>query len=168
MTALAPSTRLANGDPTPAFTASAVGGGAIDLPSDLAGSFGVVLFYRGNWCPFCQTQLVDFQKHLDQFTTAGIKVVALSVDTEDEATATVENNDLTYPVGYGVDPVAVSATFGSFLSDGEDEHGTYVQATGFVVTPDGRVAISVYSSSAIGRLTAADTLGAIKYAQQQA
>lgn len=167
MASTSDSTRLTNGQPFPAITATAVGGDTINLPGDLAGSFGVVLFYRGNWCPFCQAQLADFQKHLDKFSEADVKVIALSVDSEAEATQTVDSKGLTFPVGYGVDAEAVADTFGSYLSDGTDDHGTYVQATGFVVAPDGNVAISVYSSSAIGRLNAADTLGAIKYAQQQ-
>lgn len=167
MSTNAPTTRLANGDLLPALTAATVGGGTIDLPGDLAGSFGIVLFYRGNWCPFCQTQLAEFQKQLEKFTDANVKVIALSVDSEAEATATVESNSLTFPVGYGLNPEATSATFGNYLSDGTDPHGIYTQATGFIVTPDGRIAVAVYSSSAIGRLTAADTLALVKYAQQQ-
>ena len=167
MTTNAPSTRLANGDRFPHLTAPAVGGGTIDLPGDLAGSFGVVLFYRGNWCPFCQMQLADFQRQLDTFNEAEVKVVALSVDSEPDATATVDAKGVTFPVGYGLDPEATSTTFGTYLSDGTDDHGTYIQATGFVIAPDATIAVAVYSSSAIGRLNAADTLGMIKYAQQQ-
>lgn len=159
--------RGAEGEQLPLLSASAVGGTTIDLPGDLAGSFGVVLFYRGNWCPFCQTQLADFQRQLDKFTEAGVKVVALSVDSEQEATATVDAKSLTFPVGYGLDPEATSNVFGNYLSDGNDGHDTYIQATGFVVAPDGTIAVAVYSSNAIGRLNAADTLGMIKYARSQ-
>ncbi len=167
MTTNAPTIRLANGDRLPALTASAVDGGTIDLPGDLAGSFGVVLFYRGNWCPFCQTQLADFQKHLANFTDANVQVIALSVDSHDDAKATVDGKGLTFPVGYGLDPAATSALFGNYLSDGNDGHPVYTQATGFIVKPDGTIAVAVYSSSAIGRLNAADTFGLIKYAQQR-
>ena len=45
-----PGTRLGNGDVFPSLQLAAVGGATISLPGDLAGSFGVVLFYRGSWC----------------------------------------------------------------------------------------------------------------------
>ena len=42
-----PGARLGNGDVFPSLRVAAVGGGTFSLPDDLAGSFGVVLFYRG-------------------------------------------------------------------------------------------------------------------------
>ncbi len=56
MTTAAPTTalRLNNGDTFPTLTANLVNGGTLNLPGDLAGSWGVVLFYRGDWCPFCR------------------------------------------------------------------------------------------------------------------
>jgi len=41
-----------------------------------------------------------------------------------------------------------------------------LQATGFALKPDGTIAVSVYSSGAIGRLVAADTVNFIKYLQK--
>lgn len=157
--------RLHNGDHFPEFSADLVGGGTLNLPGDLAGSWGVVLFNRGRWCPFCQTQLAGFQKQLDQFAALGVTVVSLSADAEAEAAATVADQHLTFPVAYGVDPSEAAETLGTYISDGTDGHPVYTQATGFILTPDSSVAIAVYSSGAIGRLTAADTLGMIKYAQ---
>ena len=159
--------RLGNGDLFPEFSADLVGGGTLNLPADLAGGWGVVLFNRGRWCPFCQTQLAGFQKQLDQLAGINTKVVSLSVDSEADAAATVDEQHLTFPVAYGLDPEEAAATFGTFVSDGTDGHPVYTQATGFVLTPDSKVAIAVYSSGAIGRLTAADTIGMIKYAQSR-
>lgn len=156
--------RLENGDRFPDLTARLVGGGTLSLPGDLAGSWGVVLFNRGHWCPFCRTQLRDFQRQLEQLGQVGGRVVSLSVDSEAEATAEVAEDKLGFPVAYGVDPSQAAATVGTYLSDGSDGHPVYTQATGFILTPDGTVAVAVYSSSAIGRLTAPDTVGLIKYA----
>jgi len=39
----------------------------------------------------------------------------------------------------------------------------YVQSTGFVLTPTGKVLVSVYSSGAIGRLVPDDVIGMIQY-----
>ena len=40
---------LDGGDPFPLLELNKVGGGKVRLPADLAGSWGVVLFYRGHW-----------------------------------------------------------------------------------------------------------------------
>ena len=77
--------RLRNGQPFPPLQVPAVGGGTISLPDDLAGSYGVILIYRGSWCPYCNAQLAAFSRALDALTELGAKVVALSVD--DEATS---------------------------------------------------------------------------------
>ena len=44
----------------------------------------------------------------------------------------------------------------------------YLQSTGFLIAPDGRVIVSVYSSGAIGRLVPDDVAGLIGYVRQQA
>jgi hypothetical protein len=53
-------TLLRPGDRFPALMVALPGGGARRLPDDLAGHFGVVLFYRGSWCPYCDAQLRAF------------------------------------------------------------------------------------------------------------
>ncbi|HMA22570.1 MAG TPA: redoxin domain-containing protein, partial [Gemmatimonadaceae bacterium] len=78
---------LNNGDNFPSLTIDAVGGGTISLPDVLAGSFGVVLIYRGSWCPYCNGQLAAFSRAADSLAEVGIKVVALSVDDETTAAA---------------------------------------------------------------------------------
>ena len=69
---------------------------------------------------------------------------------------------LTLPVAYGLDPAQVAHTHGAYTSD----DGAYLQATGFVLRPDGTVALALYSTGAVGRLTAADTLGFVQYLQK--
>ena len=76
---------LSPGDLFPALNVPLAGGGRLELPGTLAGSYGVVLFYRGSWCPYCNAQLRAFQRAEDSLRDAGIRVAALSVD--DEATA---------------------------------------------------------------------------------
>lgn len=93
-------------------------------------------------------------------------VVSLSADSEADAAANAAAHQLRFPIAYGIDPHEVQARIGSYVSDGNDGHPIHTQATGFVLTPDSTVFIAVYSSSAIGRLVAADVIGAITYAQQ--
>lgn len=159
--------RLGNGDPFPDLTADLVGGGTLSLPGDLAGHWGIVVFNRGHWCPFCQTQLTGFERHLAQLEAIDTKVVALSVDSADDAAASVAEHHLSFPVAYGIDAHDAAARLGTYVSDGTDGHPIYTQATAFVLTPASTIAVAVYSSGAIGRLTAADAVGMITYAQSR-
>lgn len=155
---------LHNGDAFPALVVPAVGGGSISLPGDLAGSFGVVLVYRGAWCPFCNAQLAAFSRRAATWAELGVAVVALSVDDEATSTALVEKHRLAFPVGYGADADAVAAALGAYTND----EPRYLQSTGFVLAPDGTVATAVYSSGAIGRLVPDDVAGLVRYMRSQA
>lgn len=147
------------GDRFPALTVKLPGGGTLDLPDALAGNFGVVLLLRGSWCPYCNGQLRAFQRAQQDLADAGIKTVALSVDDEVTTKDLIAKHGLTFPVGHSADARAVSQATGAFVND----NPTYLQSTGFVLDPDGRVVVSVYSSGAIGRLVPEDVIGLVRY-----
>jgi peroxiredoxin len=152
------------GDTFPTITVPRAGGGSITLPDDLAGGFGVVLFYRGSWCPYCNAQLRAFQRAADGLAEAGAKVVALSVDDEATTNELIAKHGLTFPVGHSADAKTISEATGAFV---DPERG-FLQSTGFILTPDGKVVISVYSSGAIGRLVAEDVVGMLRYLREHA
>jgi hypothetical protein len=66
-------------------------------------------------------------------------------------------------VGHSADAQAVAAATGAFVNPDPE----YLQSTGFVLGPGGRVIVSVYSSGAIGRLVPEDVAGMIEYARQR-
>lgn len=134
------------GDTFPALTLNLPGGSTASLPGALEGHFGVVLVYRGAWCPFCKAQLLAFRRAQDTFDELGVKVVALSVDDEATTSALVERFKLTFPVGHSADVRAVADLTGAFVNP-EPE---YLQTTGFLLDPRGRVVVAVYSNGAIG------------------
>jgi peroxiredoxin len=152
------------GDEFPSLTMSLLGGDHLTLPDALAGDFGIVLFYRGSWCPYCNAQLRAFQRASESMAEVGAKVVALSVDDEATTAELVAKHGLTFPVGHSADAKAISAATGAFV---DPERG-YLQSTGFVLNPEGRVVISVYSSGAIGRLVPEDVVGLIRYLRAHA
>ena len=155
---------LHNGDSFPSISLHAVGGGSLSLPADLAGGFGVVLFYRGHWCPYCNAQLAAFARAAETLTALGIKVVALSVDDQGEASALADRLRLPFAVGYGADAAAIAAATGAYTS----ADSRYLQSTGFLLGPDSRVEIAVYSSGAIGRLVPDDVAGYVRYLKTHA
>ena len=157
-------TQLQNGQAFPSFEVAAVGGGTISVPQILRGSYGVVLFNRGAWCPYCQTQLAGYQRASDKLAEAGIKVVSLSVDDEAASRGTVEKFKLTFPVGHSADAAKIASLTGAYVNDSP----RYLQSTGFLLAPDGTILNAVYSSGPIGRLVAEDVIGMVNYLKAHA
>jgi peroxiredoxin len=156
--------QLSPGDPFPSLTVALPGGDTLTLPDALAGSFGVVLFYRGSFCPYCNAQLRAFQRVHGDLTQVGAKVVALSTDDETTTNNLIAKYGLEFPVGHSADASAVARVTGAFVNDDP----VHLQSTGFILDPGGRVVISVYSSGAIGRLVPEDVIGLIRYVREHA
>jgi peroxiredoxin len=157
-------TLLYPGDPFPALTLTQPGGQSLTVPDVLGGGFGVVLFYRGSWCPYCNAQLRAFQRAGEALAEAGARVVALSVDDEGTTAELIAKHGLTFPVGHSADAAAIAEATGAFV----DPEGGFLQSTGFVLDLAGRVVVSVYSSGAIGRLVPEDVVGLVRYLAQHA
>lgn len=155
---------LSPGDSFPAISLTPPGGPALTVPDAFAGDFGVVLFFRGAWCPYCNAQLRSFQRASDSLGGAGIKVAALSVDDEPSTAELVAKHGLTFPVGHSADAGAIAELTGAFVNPDP----VYLQSTGFVLDPAGKVIVSVHSSGAIGRLVPEDVLGLTRYLREHA
>jgi len=154
---------LNNGDLFPPLVIDSVQEGSVPVARLLAGSYGVVLMYRGSWCPYCNMQLAAFSRAKAQLDELGIKVVALSVDDKATTEALVEKHRINFPVGYRADTAKIAAATGAYVN----ENPSYLQSTGFVLGPDGKVLTAVYSSGAIGRLVVDDVLGLVRYVKSK-
>jgi peroxiredoxin len=150
------------GDTFPELTLTVPGGKTVRVPETFAGRFGVLLLYRGSWCPYCNAQLRAFQRAGDTLADAGAGVAALSVDDEETTAALIAKLRLTFPVGYGADAHKVAEVTGAFVNPDP----LYLQSTGFVLDPEGKVVVSVYSSGAIGRLVPEDVAGLVRYLRE--
>jgi peroxiredoxin len=153
---------LGPGDAFPALSLELAGGGTLQLPDAMHGQYGVVLFYRGSWCPYCNAQLRAFERARDSLAAVDAAVVALSVDDEATTKALVEKHHLRFPVGHSADAPEIAAATGAFVNA---ERG-HLESTGFVLDPDGAVVVSVYSSGAIGRLVPEDVVGFVRYLRE--
>src|SRR5258708_40373233 len=96
----------------PELKVPAVGGGTLSLPDDLAGSYGIVLIYRGSWCPHCRAQLASFGRAQAGLAEVNAKVVAVSVDDEATSAALAEKHRLGFPIAHSADADAVAAAVG--------------------------------------------------------
>jgi len=70
----------------------------------------------------------------------------------------VEVADLTYPIGHSADPATIADATGAFVTIDPPQ----LQSTGFVIDPDGKVAVSVYSCGAVGQLPPDDVLDLVR------
>jgi peroxiredoxin len=108
------------GDRFPDLSVTVAGAGDIELPGALAGSFGVILFNRGSWCPYCNAQLRALQRASESLGQLGVRVVSLSVDDEATTKELIAKHGLTFPVGYGADARAIAEATGAFIKRGPD------------------------------------------------
>ncbi|RPI09661.1 MAG: peroxiredoxin [Zetaproteobacteria bacterium] len=108
--------------------------------------------------------MAAFQRAQDKLREERIAVVAASIDPREKAAETVETLSLTFPVGYDLPMAETAGHLGAFY---ETRRGI-LQATGFVVNPDRRIAVAQYSSGPIGRLVWQDVLGLIRLAKTSA
>ena len=152
------------GERFPTLTLTQPGNDTLTVPDLFAGGFGVMLFNRGAWCPYCTAQLRAFQRATDSLAEVGARVAALWVDDEATTVEFTAKHGLTFPFGHSADAAAVSEATGAFV----DPDGGFLQSTGFVLDPNGNVVVSVYSSGPIGRLVPEDVVGLIRYVREHA
>ena len=145
---------LPNGSPFPQLSLPTRQGRELLLPAAMHGSYGVVLVYRGAWCPYCVGQLRSFTRRDELLKAEGITTVALSADSRTTAQQTVQDLDVPFPVGCEADVPQVAKALECYT----DPDVTFFQSTGFVLHPDGAILLALYSSGPIGRLGPADVL----------
>ena len=65
---------LAEGDALPGFEAEDESGQPVSS-GELRGKPAVLLFIRGNWCPFCTRQVEDLARHYKRITELGARLI---------------------------------------------------------------------------------------------
>jgi peroxiredoxin len=91
---------LGVGRKLPEFTLTDLHGNVFDSKS-LAGSPAVLLFYRGNWSPFCMAQIREIAGKYQDIEALGVKVVLISPQPETESRRLAEQYSL--PITFLVD-----------------------------------------------------------------
>ena len=145
------SNKLGIGDKFPSMTINLVNGGTINLPESLDSKYGVVLFYRGHWWPYCRRQLGGFAENKKQLDEAGVKVFAASIDNFDNAKEVA--NDLNFPVGY-----EVTRDIADQIGAWWEERRQIIQPSEFIIGQDNNIIVSSYSDGPLGRMDATDVI----------
>jgi peroxiredoxin len=84
----------------PDFKAKDQNGQEIKLKDLLKKGKVVLVFYRGQWCPYCNKELSRLQDSLQMITEKGATVVAVSPEKPENISKTVEQTKATYSVLY--------------------------------------------------------------------
>lgn len=86
------------GDRAPDFRLLSQNNQLVSLESTLQSGPVVLTWYRGGWCPYCNTELAALQKALPEFEKLGVTVIALSPETQENALGTTEKLGLRFLV----------------------------------------------------------------------
>ena len=82
----------------PDFTAKDTNGEEISLLSLKEKGAVVIIFYRGNWCPYCNKELKTLQDSLQYITDKGATVIAISPEAAEGIDKTIEKTGASFPV----------------------------------------------------------------------
>lgn len=86
------------GSKAPDFKANDQNGNEVRLKDLLKKGKVVLVFYRGQWCPYCNKALSRLQDSLRVITDKGASLVAVSPEKQENVSQTVEKTKASYPV----------------------------------------------------------------------
>ena len=86
------------GDKFVDFTLPNINGENVKLSEKLKDGPVILTFYRGGWCPYCNIQLKAYQDLLEEFKAAGGQLIAVSPESSDSGSTTVDKNKIEYEI----------------------------------------------------------------------
>lgn len=135
----------------------------------------IVVFYRGQWCPYCNKHLSHLQDHVGDFKKAGARLVAITPETTMSVSKTIDKTKAEYSIlhdvdskimkQYGVDfvlPEKLQKKYKEYgidlaVSNGNDDQTLPVPAT-YVIGKDGIVKYVQYDPDYKNRSNAKEIL----------
>ncbi|MES1217640.1 MAG: peroxiredoxin-like family protein [Bacteroidota bacterium] len=69
----------------------------------------VIVFYRGNWCPYCNKELSRFQDSLQMIKDKGASLIAVTPEAQEGIIKTAEKTKAEFPIIYDEDQKIMKA-----------------------------------------------------------
>ena len=91
------------GDQAPEITGVDQNGLIINSTEILKSNKILMVFYRGNWCPYCKKHIGSLQDHLSEFTKKGVYVMVVTPESVDKTKETAEKWDTNFSIINDVD-----------------------------------------------------------------
>jgi peroxiredoxin len=82
----------------PDFAAKDQHGAVFHLQSSLAGGPVLLVFYRGQWCPYCNKELKSLEDSLTLITRKGARLVAVTPELQENVSKTIAKTGASYPI----------------------------------------------------------------------
>ena len=167
------------GDRAPDFSLPDATGRPVSLRERLSTGPVVLVFYRGEWCPYCNTYLRALQAALPEMAARGASLIAVSPQSPDHSLSITEKAGLGFDVLSDVDQAVIRAYRVQFTvpSDLQDLHVNVFNAdlrdhtadrtwqlpvpATFVIDRDGVVRAAHVSADYRTRMEPADIVGAL-------
>jgi len=134
------------GKPAPNFSLEGTSG-TLSL-ADLKGAWAILFFYPKAGTSVCQSEVVGFNEHYDEFANLGAKIVGISVDSLDTLKQWVQQlGGIRYPLLSDAS-YEVSRNYEVFSEEAQ------VAFRGlFIIDPEGKVRYQVVQEPFFGRST---------------
>ncbi len=144
------------GDEAPQFEAHDSNGNNVNLSAELQKGKVVLIFYRGQWCPYCNRHMSALQDSLSMITYKGAKLIAITPEKNEEINKTVEKSNAQFSIVYDANHIIMDAyevtftmskskhlaykTYGININEasGNDDRALPVPAT-YIIDTDGRI-----------------------------
>jgi peroxiredoxin len=75
-----------------------VEGKTTNLRNALAGKTTVITFYRGGWCPYCNTALADWNANLSEIESQGAQFIAITTEKPADAYRTADEGGFAFDI----------------------------------------------------------------------
>ena len=87
---------LLAGEKIPVLQLRKSSGEMFDLNKSVSETPTILVFYRGGWCPYCSKQLSGLQEIENDLTKMGYQVIAISTDSPENLSKTMDKQKLSY------------------------------------------------------------------------
>jgi peroxiredoxin len=163
-------------DAAPGFTAKDQEGKTVSLKEQLKKGPVVLVFYRGQWCPYCNKQLKKLEDSLSLITGKGASLLAVTPEKPESISETIEKTKATYPilfdeglkimksydVSFAVDEKTVEKYKGYGIdftkANGESNGANLPVPAVYVINKEGKIVFRHFDKNYTKRASVADIL----------
>jgi peroxiredoxin len=164
-------------DKAPMFKATDQNGTMFDLSQALKKGKVVLIFYRGQWCPYCNKQLKHLEDSLSMIMNKGALLVAVTPEQPENIQKTIEKTKAAYPVlyddglsimknydvAYAVDDATISKykNYGIdfTIANGVKNGANLPVPTVYIINTDGKIIYRHFDKDYTKRASVAEILG---------
>ena len=169
---------LNKGDKAPTFILKDVDGKEVSSDKLLAEQEIVVIFYRGEWCPYCNKHMSQLQDALERIAEMGASVVAIAPELPKYIDQTIKKSKASFSIISDTSHVIMDAWNVSFRLDdktfkryqgfginlerasGNDDRILPVPAT-YIIKPDGTISAVHFDVNYKERMPVVDIIKAL-------